>query len=108
MTEGTLASRRMTGSSMRLIGAGANSTMNTATNSELTNEMTTAAPVVRMVLQTSGQAWMRNCGARLKSPEVKIAWIWLSTLPPGPNQEMPLWANDDHASLKMKASIASR
>jgi hypothetical protein len=82
--------------------------MNTATNSELTNEIRTAATVVRIVLQISGQARMRNWGACLKSPEVKIAWIWVSTLPPGPNQCRPLWANDVHASLKMKAKIASR
>ena len=63
MTDGTLASSRTTGSRIRFSGAGANSTMNTATNSEQTNEITTAPPVVRIVLQISGQAWIRNCGA---------------------------------------------
>ena len=81
--------------------------MNTATNSEQTNEITTAPTVVRIVLQISGQAWIRNCGACSRSPEVKIAWICVSTLPPGPNQCSPLWANDGHASLRTKASIAS-
>ena len=49
--------------------------MNTATNSEHTNEITTAPTVVRIVLQISGQARISSCGVWSKSPEVKIAWI---------------------------------
>src|ERR1700735_3330163 len=105
MTDGTLASSRTTGSSTSFSGAGANSTMNTATNSEQTNEITTAPAVVRIVLQISGQARIRYCGAWLRSPDVKIDWIWVSTLPPGPNQFSPLWTNDGSPSLRMNASI---
>ena len=57
--------------------------MNTATNSEQTNEITTAPAVVRIVLQISGQARIMNCGAWSRSPDVKIDWICVSTLPPG-------------------------
>ena len=57
MTDGTLASSRTTGSSTRRSHSGANSTMNTATNSEQTNAIATAPTVVRIVLQISGQAW---------------------------------------------------
>src|ERR1700744_585782 len=107
MTDGTLASSRTTGSSTSFSGLGANSTINTATNSEQTNEITTAPAVVRIVLQISGQARIMNCGAWSRSPDVKIVWICVSTLPPGRNQLHPLWANDGHASLRMKASIAT-
>src|ERR1700744_1274456 len=107
MTDGTLASSLTTGSSTSLSGAGANSTMNTATNSEQTNEITTAPAVVRIVLQISGQARSMNCGPFSRSPDVKIAWICASTLPPGRNQLKPLWANDGHASLRMNSSIAT-
>ena len=57
MTDGTLASRRTTGSSTRRSQSGANSTMNTAMNSEQTNAIITAPPVISTVLQISGQAW---------------------------------------------------
>src|ERR1700733_2475987 len=107
MTDGTLASSRTTGSSTAFSGAGANSTMNTATNKEHTNETTTAPAVVRIVLQISGQARIVNCDAWSRSPEVKIAWICVSTLPPGSNQLKPLWANDGHASLRTNRSIAT-
>ena len=61
MTGGTLASRRTTGSSARCSQTGANSTMNTAANSEPMNAITTAPPVVSSVLQMSGQAWNSYC-----------------------------------------------
>src|ERR1700733_15708425 len=108
MTDGTLASSRTTGSSTSFKGCGANSTMNTATNSEQTNETTTAPAVVTIVLQISGQARSMNCGAFSRSPDVKIDWICVSTLPPGKNQLNPLWANDGHASLRTNRSIATR
>src|SRR6202789_4382077 len=108
ITDGTLASSRTTGSSTSFSGAGANSTMNTATNNEHTNEITTAPAVVRIVLQISGQARIRYCGAWFRSLDVKIAWICVSALPPGRNQLHPLWANDGHASLRMNSSIANR
>ena len=41
--------------------------MNTAMNSEQTNEITTAPTVVRIVLQISGQAWNVNCDALSRS-----------------------------------------
>jgi hypothetical protein len=56
MTEGTEASSRITGSSNLCTGVGANSTMNTATNSDATKEIATAPAVVRTVLQISGHA----------------------------------------------------
>src|SRR4051812_23220289 len=33
--------------------------------------------------------------------------IWSSTLPPGPSQLRPLWANDGHASRRTNTSIAA-
>ena len=75
MTDGTLASSRTTGSSTRLSDSGANSTMNTEMNSAHTNAISTAPKVVRIVLQISGHAWNRYCGAVCRSPEVKIDWI---------------------------------
>ena len=75
MTDGTLASSRTTGSSIRFSHAGANSTMNTATNSEHTNEITTAPAVVRTVLQISGQAWIKKRGVWSRLPDVKMPWI---------------------------------
>ena len=56
--------------------------------------------MVRIVLQISGQARIVSCDAFSRSPDVKIAWICVSTLPPGKNQPNPLWANDGHASLR--------
>ena len=57
MTEGTDASTRTTGSSMRCTGTGANSTMKIAMNSEQMKARITAPAVVRIVLQISVQAW---------------------------------------------------
>ena len=42
---------------MLRIHSGANSTMKTATNSDVTSAIATAPPVIRIVLQISGQAW---------------------------------------------------
>ena len=56
MTDGTLASRRTTGCSTLRIHSGANSTMKTDTNSAVTSPRTIAEPVIRIVLQISGQA----------------------------------------------------
>ncbi len=49
--------------------------MKTEMNSEQTNDTITAPAVVRIVLQISGQAWNRYCGALSLLPELKIAWI---------------------------------
>ena len=42
---------------MLRIHSGANSTMNTATKSDEKSAIATEAPVIRMVLQISDQAW---------------------------------------------------
>src|ERR1700685_670504 len=105
-----LASRRTTGSSTRCIGAGANSTMNTAMNSEQTNAITSAPPVIRIVDQISGQAWnvYTNVECGPASLDWKIRWIWLSTSPPPePNHDRPLCENEGHASRNTNTSIAS-
>ena len=57
MTEGTLARKRTTGCRMLLIHSGANSTMKTATKRAEKRAIRTEPPVIRIVLQISGQAW---------------------------------------------------
>src|SRR6478609_8667663 len=104
---GTLTSTPMTGSMIERIQSGANSTMNTATKSETTNPITTAPTVIRNVDHSSGHAWNVYTWCWRRSPEVKIAWIWWSTLPPPPNQCRPLCANDGNASRKTKMTIAA-
>ena len=97
----------MTGCRISRTELGANSMMKSATKTEQKKLIATAAPVVRIVLQSSGQAWNCQWNGPPWSPERKIVRIWLSTLPPEPNQCSPLWANDGHAAVTTKTSIAS-
>src|SRR3954452_6219860 len=97
----------MTGCRISRTELGANSMMKSATKTEQKKLIATAAPVVRIVLQSSGQAWNCQWNGPPWSPERKIVRIWLSTFPPGPNQCSPLWANDGHAAVTTQTSIAS-
>ncbi len=57
ITDGTLASRRMTGSRIVRIHSGANSTTNTDRKSAAKKLIRTAPVVTRNVPQMIGQAW---------------------------------------------------
>ena len=74
MTDGTLASIRTTGSSVRRSHPGANSTMNTETNSEQMNPIPTPPTVVRIgtlaSIRTTGSS-VRLRGARARLSQAK-------------------------------------
>src|SRR5437763_1054726 len=65
--------------------------MNTEMNSEQMNAISTPPAAVRIVVQSSGQAWSSYCGTPSTTPDLQIAWSCLTKLPPAAECASPTY-----------------